>query len=185
MSMSYKKTAFSAGCLQLQNVQQSFLPPPSPASRSPLLTLPLLLLLPLPLHSLFPSTPLSFPSSLLTSPHLPSPSPHRPLHGPLFLLDLVLDEEGAHYSSDLSDFKTTLLSVFDRGILVTHTVPQIEKVQQETSHQTLITALSLEACVFISACSTEPGSVYSSQHAAEELRHLAKVFQTDACLTTL
>ena len=127
----------------------SFLPsPPPPSPPASPSSLPLL-----PIPSPSPSTTVSFPFSPL---HLPSPSPqspHRLLHGSLFLLDLVLDEEGAHYSSDLSDFKTTLLSVFDRGILVTHTVPQIEKVQRKTSHQAVITALSLEVRMFILACS--------------------------------
>ena len=119
-------------------------PPPSP-SPSPSSSPPPLISPP---H--LPSSPL--PTS---SPHLrssPLPISHRPLHGPLFLLDLVLDEEGAHYSSDLSDFKTTLLSVFDRGILVTHTVPQIEKVQGEIGHQVLHdNNMNPEVCVFISA----------------------------------
>ena len=96
-----------------------------PLSLPPSLRCPSLLPLSLPLSLPPPSLPPSLPS-----PSLPPflPHSHRPLHGPLFLLDLVLDEEGAHYSSDPDDFKTTLLAVFDRGVLTTHSVPQIDKV---------------------------------------------------------
>ena len=52
----------------------------------------------------------------------------RPLHGPVFFMDLVLDKEGCHYSTDLHSVQPTLVAVFDRGIQSTHTVPQIEKV---------------------------------------------------------
>ena len=54
-----------------------------------------------------------------------SPDP-RMVH--YFFLELVMDNEGVHYTTDLESFKSTLVSVFDRGIQSTHTVPQIEKV---------------------------------------------------------
>ena len=53
----------------------------------------------------------------------------RPLNGPLFHLDLVLDENGSHFSTDLDAFKPALVSIFDRGIQATHSVPQMEKVR--------------------------------------------------------
>lgn len=52
----------------------------------------------------------------------------RPLNGPLFHLDLVLDETGSHFSTDLEAFKPTLVAIFDRGIQATHSVPQMERV---------------------------------------------------------
>ena len=52
----------------------------------------------------------------------------RPKNGALFFLELVIDIEGVHYTTDLESFKSTLVSVFDRGIQSTHTVPQLEKV---------------------------------------------------------
>ena len=52
----------------------------------------------------------------------------RPLNGPLFHLDLVLDETGSRFSTDLDAFKPTLVSIFDRGIQATHSVPQMERV---------------------------------------------------------
>ncbi|KAG8436117.1 hypothetical protein GDO86_007286 [Hymenochirus boettgeri] len=54
-------------------------------------------------------------------------SPFRPQKNPLFLLDLVLDNSGVHFSTPLENFEATLLSLFDKGILATHSVPQLEK----------------------------------------------------------
>ena len=45
------------------------------------------------------------------------PAPLRPLHGPLFSLDLVLDQLGAHYSCHLTSFQPCLVDIFERGIL--------------------------------------------------------------------
>lgn len=56
------------------------------------------------------------------------PSPHRPRKNPLLIVDLVLDSSGVHYSTPLEQFETSLLNLFDKGILATHTVPQLEKV---------------------------------------------------------
>ena len=54
--------------------------------------------------------------------------PHRPRKNPLFIVDLVLDSSGVHYSTPLEQFETSLLNLFDKGILATHAVPQLEKV---------------------------------------------------------
>lgn len=54
--------------------------------------------------------------------------PHRPRKNPLFIVDLVLDGSGVHYSTPLEHFETSLLNLFDKGILATHAVPQLEKV---------------------------------------------------------
>ena len=53
---------------------------------------------------------------------------HRPKHSPLFYLEILLDDEGVHYTTDLEQFERKLVVVFDHGINVTHVVPQIEKV---------------------------------------------------------
>lgn len=55
--------------------------------------------------------------------------PCRPRKNPLFTVDLVLDSSGVHYSTPLEQFETSLLNLFDKGILATHAVPQLEKVQ--------------------------------------------------------
>lgn len=57
--------------------------------------------------------------------------PHRPRKNPLFIVDLVLDSSGVHYSTPLEQFETSLINLFDKGILATHAVPQLEKVQPE------------------------------------------------------
>lgn len=57
--------------------------------------------------------------------------PHRPRKNPLFIVDLVLDSSGVHYSTPLEHFETALINLFDKGILATHVVPQLEKVQPE------------------------------------------------------
>ncbi|PVD29059.1 hypothetical protein C0Q70_11656 [Pomacea canaliculata] len=55
----------------------------------------------------------------------------KPKKNALFLVDLVLDASGVHYSTSLPSFETTLISLFDRGILSTHNVPQLEKFIME------------------------------------------------------
>ena len=62
---------------------------------------------------------------------------YRPLNGPLFHLDLVLDENGSHFSTDLDAFKPALVSIFDRGIQATHSVPQMERVWLIIQHLTI------------------------------------------------
>ena len=52
----------------------------------------------------------------------------RPRKNALFLVDLLLDSHGVHYSTSLPSFESTLISLFDKGILSTHNVPQLEKV---------------------------------------------------------
>ncbi|OCT85694.1 dynein heavy chain 1, axonemal [Xenopus laevis] len=54
-------------------------------------------------------------------------SPYKPRKNPIFLLDLVLDNSGVHFSTPLENFELTLMSLFDKGILATHSVPQLEK----------------------------------------------------------
>ncbi|XP_074169160.1 dynein axonemal heavy chain 1 isoform X1 [Rhinolophus sinicus] len=58
-------------------------------------------------------------------------SPYRPRKNPLFIVDLVLDSSGVHYSTPLEQFETSLLSLFDKGILATHVVPHLEKLVME------------------------------------------------------
>ena len=55
---------------------------------------------------------------------------YSPVNGPVFSLELVLDSEGAHYNTDLTEFIPMLVEVFNRGIQSTHSVPQLEKVPQ-------------------------------------------------------
>ncbi|XP_069004796.1 dynein axonemal heavy chain 1 [Embiotoca jacksoni] len=54
-------------------------------------------------------------------------SPYKPKNNPLFLVDLILDQTGVHYSTPLESFETTIVNLFDKGILATHKVPQLEK----------------------------------------------------------
>ncbi|XP_071611851.1 dynein axonemal heavy chain 1 [Heliangelus exortis] len=54
-------------------------------------------------------------------------SPYRPQRNPLFETDLVLDSSGVHFSPPVESFEKSLLSLFDKGILATHAVPQLEK----------------------------------------------------------
>ncbi|XP_075795609.1 dynein axonemal heavy chain 1 isoform X2 [Pelodiscus sinensis] len=54
-------------------------------------------------------------------------SPYKPRKNPLFVVDLILDNTGVHYSTPLENFETALVSLFDKGILATHTIPQLEK----------------------------------------------------------
>ncbi|XP_075039903.1 dynein axonemal heavy chain 1 [Mixophyes fleayi] len=54
-------------------------------------------------------------------------SPYKPRKNPIFVLDLVLDSSGVHFSTPLENFESTLMTLFDKGILATHSVPQLEK----------------------------------------------------------
>nr|XP_019941835.1 PREDICTED: dynein heavy chain 1, axonemal [Paralichthys olivaceus] len=54
-------------------------------------------------------------------------SPYKPKKNPLFLVDLVLDQTGVHYSTPLEKFETSLVNLFDKGILATYNVPQLDK----------------------------------------------------------
>ncbi|XP_019331155.1 dynein axonemal heavy chain 1 [Alligator mississippiensis] len=54
-------------------------------------------------------------------------SPYKPRKNPLFVVDLILDSSGVHFSTPLEVFETSIVSLFDKGILATHTIPQLEK----------------------------------------------------------
>ncbi|KAK3096562.1 hypothetical protein FSP39_001310 [Pinctada imbricata] len=54
-------------------------------------------------------------------------SSFRPKRNALFLVDLLLDTQGAHYSTNLNSFETMLVGLFDKGIGSTQNVPQLEK----------------------------------------------------------
>lgn len=53
---------------------------------------------------------------------------HRPKKNPLFLVDLILDQTGVHYSTPLENFATSVIDLLDKGILCTHNLPQLDKV---------------------------------------------------------
>ncbi|XP_041081390.1 dynein heavy chain 1, axonemal [Polyodon spathula] len=55
-------------------------------------------------------------------------SPFKPKRNPLFFVDLVLDKSGVHFSTPKENFERSLLALFDKGILATHNVPQLEKL---------------------------------------------------------
>nr|XP_034961987.1 dynein heavy chain 1, axonemal isoform X3 [Zootoca vivipara] len=54
-------------------------------------------------------------------------SPFKPRKNPLFIIDLALDTLGVRFSTPLENFETTVVSLFDKGIWSTHTIPQLEK----------------------------------------------------------
>ncbi|XP_023120862.2 dynein axonemal heavy chain 1-like isoform X2 [Amphiprion ocellaris] len=54
-------------------------------------------------------------------------SPYKPKKNPLFLLDLVLDQTGVHYSTPLGKFETSIITLFNKGIQATYSVPQLDK----------------------------------------------------------
>ncbi|XP_071059360.1 dynein axonemal heavy chain 1-like [Pseudochaenichthys georgianus] len=54
-------------------------------------------------------------------------SPYKSERTPLFLLDLILDQTGVHYSTPLENFKTSMVNLFDKAILATYKVPQLDK----------------------------------------------------------
>ncbi|XP_062843095.1 dynein axonemal heavy chain 1 [Trichomycterus rosablanca] len=58
-------------------------------------------------------------------------SPYRPKRNPLFLVDLVLDQTGVHYSTPLENFEMSIINLINEGILATHNVPQLDKFVME------------------------------------------------------
>ncbi|KAK7907430.1 hypothetical protein WMY93_016042 [Mugilogobius chulae] len=56
---------------------------------------------------------------------------YKPKKNTLFLVDLVLDQTGVHYSTPLDHFPSSLVKLFDEGILTTDNVPQVEKFVME------------------------------------------------------
>ncbi|XP_043978634.1 dynein axonemal heavy chain 1 isoform X2 [Gambusia affinis] len=52
-------------------------------------------------------------------------SPYRSRKNPLFLVDLILDQNGVHYSTPLEDFESFVTKLFRSAILVTHKIPQL------------------------------------------------------------
>ncbi|XP_051777061.1 dynein axonemal heavy chain 1 [Erpetoichthys calabaricus] len=54
-------------------------------------------------------------------------SPFKPKKNPLLYVDLMMDASGIHYSTSPETLEASLLSMFDKGVLATHNVPQIEK----------------------------------------------------------
>lgn len=53
----------------------------------------------------------------------------KPKKNALFLVDLIMDNQGVHYSTNLNSFESVLVSLFDKGIQSTQNVPQLEKVK--------------------------------------------------------
>lgn len=82
-------------------------------------------------HQLLQVSPLSIPFPI--SPYTLSFTGicllhFRPKRNALFLVDLVMDAQGVHYSTNLNSFESVVVSLFDKGIQSTQNVPQLEKV---------------------------------------------------------
>ena len=43
-------------------------------------------------------------------------------------MDLIIDASGIHYSTPPENFETTLVAIYDKGIAVTQSIEQLEKV---------------------------------------------------------
>ena len=62
-------------------------------------------------------------------------STYKPKRNALFHVDLLMDNQGVHYSTNLNSFETTLIQLFDKGIQSTQNVPQLEKVGNHKMEQ--------------------------------------------------
>mgnify|MGYP007096994251 FL=1 len=56
-------------------------------------------------------------------------SPYKPPKNPLFHLDLTIDQIGPRYITPYESFPNIILGAFDRAIVQTQAIPQIEKVR--------------------------------------------------------
>ncbi|NXM42418.1 DYH1 protein, partial [Gymnorhina tibicen] len=54
-------------------------------------------------------------------------SPYMPQGNPLFVTNIKLDSSGVLFSPSVKNFETSLIALFDKGILATHTIPQLEQ----------------------------------------------------------
>ncbi|NWT16478.1 DYH1 protein, partial [Vireo altiloquus] len=54
-------------------------------------------------------------------------SPYVPEGNPLFVTNIKLDSSGILFSPSVENFETSLVALFDNGILSTHTIPQLEQ----------------------------------------------------------
>uniref|UniRef100_A0A8C3XBZ8 Dynein axonemal heavy chain 1 n=1 Tax=Cyanoderma ruficeps TaxID=181631 RepID=A0A8C3XBZ8_9PASS len=54
-------------------------------------------------------------------------SPYMPQRNPLFATDIELDISGILFSPSVESFETSLISLFNNGILATHSIPQLEQ----------------------------------------------------------
>ncbi|XP_067855101.1 dynein axonemal heavy chain 1 [Heptranchias perlo] len=59
----------------------------------------------------------------------------KPRKLPIFILDLILDSSGVHFSTALEKFRSVLLVLFDKAIMATQHVPHIEKFVLEEMFQ--------------------------------------------------
>ncbi len=53
-------------------------------------------------------------------------------------MDLVLDQTGVGYSTPLESFETSVINLFDKGILSTHNIPQLDKVPLLIAHKSFL-----------------------------------------------
>ncbi len=58
---------------------------------------------------------------------------YRPPKNPLFHLDVTIDQIGPRYITSYENFSNIILGAFDRAILQTQSIPQIEKVGEKKS----------------------------------------------------
>lgn len=54
-------------------------------------------------------------------------SHYKPKKNPIFLVDLVLDESGVHYSTPLENFSASTVNLFDNSIMCTRSVPLLNR----------------------------------------------------------
>ncbi|XP_038005283.1 dynein heavy chain 1, axonemal [Motacilla alba alba] len=54
-------------------------------------------------------------------------SPYVSQRNPLFVTDIELDSSGVLFSPSVESVETSLISLFDNGILATHSIPQLEQ----------------------------------------------------------
>uniref|UniRef100_A0A8C5T8B7 Dynein axonemal heavy chain 1 n=1 Tax=Malurus cyaneus samueli TaxID=2593467 RepID=A0A8C5T8B7_9PASS len=54
-------------------------------------------------------------------------SPYIPQRNPLFVTDIKIDMSGILFRPSVENFETSLISLFDGGILATHSIPQLEQ----------------------------------------------------------
>lgn len=78
-------------------------------------------------------------------------SHHRPQRNPLFVTVIELDSSGVLFSPSVESLETSLISLFDNGILATHSIPQLEQVSTSAS-----TVIPLCTCQCIAAQHRHP-----------------------------
>uniref|UniRef100_T1J5R2 AAA+ ATPase domain-containing protein n=1 Tax=Strigamia maritima TaxID=126957 RepID=T1J5R2_STRMM len=57
-------------------------------------------------------------------------SPFKPKRNPIFVLDLIIDNNGIRYGTEIESFQTVFVNLFTKGVNATNIVEEVERVEE-------------------------------------------------------